>query len=248
MKKYFQAPWSLKEVILIITSSAILILLSAIVLHLTAINEIIETSKYRSLMLIGLFLLQWLLIIAPMLGISMYKQKHRLKWGDLGFKKISPVKTLGLVAWGYLIFLSVTLIISLIILYTGVQIPGYQVQEQILPIFGTDLVSLIIAGSIIVVIAPIIEEIYFRGFLLRALSDKFGIIYGSIISAAIFATLHLQFQSIIPLFVLGLIINSLVIKSKSLWPAISFHILNNAIAFTLRVLILKEIISLESIV
>lgn len=246
MKKYFQAPWSLKEIIGALAASTILLAIFGFALSMGDIKQVVEESNYRSLILMGLFLLQWVLIITPMLIVTL--RKHKIKWKDFGFKKISLSKNFGLVAWGYLVFLSITFIISLLILFTGIQIPGYQIQEQILPIFGTDLISLIIAGTIIVVIAPIIEEIFFRGVLLRALSNKIGIIYGSIISAAIFAIFHLQFQSIIPIFILGLIMNALVIKSKSIWPAISFHIFNNAIAFTLRVLIIKEVISLESIV
>ncbi len=91
------------------------------------------------------------------------------------------------------------------------------------------------------------EEVFFRGFLLRAFSNKWGMIYGSIISAALFAILHMQPEVIIPIFILGLIINSIVIKSRSIIPAICFHAFNNAIAFTIEILILKDIIAIEEI-
>ena len=40
----------------------------------------------------------------------------------------------------------------------------------------------------------------------------------------------------------------LVIKSKSIIPAIAFHILNNGIVFAIEILIEKQIISIEKII
>jgi len=246
MKKYFQAPWSLKEVLRIFLISGILMFLVALGLYLSPLRDLIKESSSKSIYLLGVFVLQWGIILVPLLWIT--RKKHKLKWKHFGFKKISPYKTILLIIGGYLMFLGVALIVSIIIIFFNVKIPGYQIQKDIIPLFGNDLLSLIIAGGVIVVLGPIIEEIFFRGFLLRALSNKWGVIYGSIISAAIFAIFHLQPQSIIPIFILGLIINSMVIHSKSIWPAIGFHILNNGIVFIFEVLILKGIIRIDQFI
>lgn len=214
--------------------------------HFFDIKSYIEASEYRSFYLLGLFFVQWILIAAPLLIFTLIK--HKLKWKHFGFKKIGIWKTIKLIISGYLLYLGITFIITSIILYTDLKIPGYQIQERILPLFGDSLTSLVVAGVVIVAIAPFLEEIFFRGFLLRSFSNRWGIFSGSILSAAIFAIFHMQWQSIIPIFILGLIINSLVIKGKSLWPAIFFHAFNNAIAFTIEILILKEVISIGDIV
>jgi len=58
----------------------------------------------------------------------------------------------------------------------------------------------------------------------------------------------MQWQSIIPIFILGLIINRIVINNKSIMPAICFHIFNNAIAFTIQILIIKDFIKFDEMI
>lgn len=246
MKKYFQAPWNTKDIIITILAAAGLLGIAFFGMRYFGIEKLIKDSEYKSLYLLILFVVQWVLIAIPLIILTLIKYKFNRK--TFGLTRTGVWKTIKLVFSGYLLFLGITLVISLIIFYTGWKIPGYQVQERILPLFGDNLVSLIISGVLIIAIAPFIEEIFFRGFLLRSISNKWGIIYGSIISAALFALLHLQPSSIIPIFILGLIINSLVIRSKSIIPAIAFHMFNNAIAFTIEILLLKEIIKIEELV
>lgn len=246
MKKYFQAPWKLKDLFTVVAISGLLIITAAIALGFMGAQEYIENSKYKSLYFLGIFLLQWLVVLIPLFLLTKYR--YKLKWQHFGFKKVGILKTVGMVISSYLLFLGITLIITVIILYTNIHIPGYQVQGEILPLFGESILDLVLAGILIILIAPFVEELIFRGFLLRTIVDKIGVFFGSIISALAFAVLHIPWQSIIPIFILGLIINRLVINSKSLWPAIAFHVFNNAVVFTVEILILKDVISLEELV
>lgn len=245
MKNYFQAPWRIKEVLVILFSSVLLVASALAITGFLDLRAVIEGSSYKSYyVLIGL-LVQWILILAPLIFIT--TRNHGFKFSYFGFAKISFFKGLWKVIEAYLLFIIISIIISILILYTNLKIPGYQVQEDILPLFGDGNINLIIAGIVIVIIAPIAEEFFFRGFLLRSLSNKIGIYYGSIITAFLFAIFHFQWQSIIPIFILGLIINSLVIRTKSIYPAIAFHMLNNGISLLVQVLIANEVISVEKV-
>lgn len=245
MKKYFQAPWSIKELIVIIIFSSTLIFLLTFGLSFLSIEEYLENQRYKSLILIGIFLMEWILALFPLLIYT--AKKHKFKWKHFGFKKIKILPLVGYVLSGFFLYFGIIFIISAFILYNDIQIPGFKLQESPIPIFGIDNLGLIVAGITIIGIAPIIEELLFRGFLLRTLSDKIGIYWGSIISALLFSALHIPWSSFIPIFIIGLIINSIVIRSKSLWPAIAFHIFNNAIAFTVQILILKDVINVRQI-
>ncbi len=243
MKKYFQAPWSLKD-IGIITGS--IILLTAIVLGILYFLPFrISANTPKSLYVLIIFLLQWVLIFAPLLFWT--HRKHHLKWGNFGFEKIGILKALGFIISAYFLYLGINFIISIIIIYWNLKIPGFQIQESIFELFGKDIFSIIMSGIMVVLIAPFVEEIFFRGFLLRTMCNKAGNIFGSVITAVVFTLLHFPWQSFIPIFILGLIINSVVIKSKSIWPAIGFHILNNGTAFTILLLMEKGIISLDKL-
>jgi len=246
MKKYFSSPWSIKDLITVTLISATLLALTLLVFEQFSIKQTLEKSTYSSLYLLGLFLLQWVIAIVPFLVLTIIK--HKFSWKDLGFIPIKISEIIKYILGGYLIWIVITFIMTMIILYTGLKIPGYQVQQDILPFFGDGIVNLVVAGLVIVIIAPLLEEVFFRGFILRTLSNNLGIFTGSILSAAIFAIFHFQLETILPIFILGLIINRMVIKSKSILPAIGFHVFNNALAFTIELLILKEVIKIEEII
>ena len=192
-----------------------------------------------------MFIAQWALILAPLLVITGMKHSNDLK--NYGFKRIGVFKTMRLVLGGYLKYIGIIFILSILVLYSNLKIPGFQAQESIIPVFGEDTISIIVAGVIAVVVAPLVEEIFFRGFVLRSLSNKWGIVVGNITTAAIFAVFHMQWQNIIPIFILGLIINSTVIRSKSIVPAIAFHAFNNAVAFVVSILMIKDVIPIEKL-
>ncbi|MBI5753904.1 CPBP family intramembrane metalloprotease [Candidatus Peregrinibacteria bacterium] len=160
---------------------------------------------------------------------------------SLGFNKIKPLKALGIAVVAYIFYLAVNIFILITLLYFNWKIPGYELQPSIIKLFGNGTINVIGAGIISILVTPILEEIFFRGFLLRILCNKLGIIIGSLITAVAFGFLHFPWQAIIPSFVFGLILNAIVIRSRSIWPAIAFHILNNAIVFAFLLLIEKRL-------
>ena len=80
-------------------------------------------------------------------------------------------------------------------------------------------------------LAPFFEEIIFRGVLLPTLSRDFGIIWGIIVSAFIFALAHLSIGEMPPLFVLGLGLGITRVASGSLLSSVIMHSLWNGFTF-----------------
>ena len=81
------------------------------------------------------------------------------------------------------------------------------------------------------ILAPLFEEIIFRGILLPILSRDFGIISGISISAFIFALAHLSISEMPPLFVLGIGLGITRIVSGSLLSSVFMHSLWNGLTF-----------------
>lgn len=81
-----------------------------------------------------------------------------------------------------------------------------------------------------VIAAPISEEVFFRGFVFSGLV-KWGFLPAAALSAALFTVAHLDFGSLIPFFVIGLIMAWLYWSRGSLWDSIVFHFLFNFISF-----------------
>lgn len=246
MRKYFQAPWGISELLKALITSITLVAIWQLLEFYLGFKDIFEKSQFKTLITLATFAVQWIIFFLPLLLIGSGWKKF--KWESFALKRYGILKTVILLLKGFVFYIGITILITIVILYFNVKIPGYQVQSSIFKYFENDTYSIVITGLLVVIIGPFLEELFFRGFILRTISDRAGIVWGSIISAALFAILHMPWQSIIPIFILGLIINSLVIKSKSLWPALGFHVLNNAIAFTVQLLLLKEIISIETLV
>ena len=80
-------------------------------------------------------------------------------------------------------------------------------------------------------LAPLFEEIIFRGILLPTLSRDFGVISGIIVSAFIFALAHLSLGEMPPLFVLGIGLAITRIASGSLFSSVIMHSLWNGLTF-----------------
>jgi len=76
-------------------------------------------------------------------------------------------------------------------------------------------------------VAPICEEVLFRGFLFAGLTRAMPSPYAAILSAFIFAAAHNDLPSFPVLFCIGLLLAFLRWRTGSLWPGILLHLLNN---------------------
>lgn len=84
-----------------------------------------------------------------------------------------------------------------------------------------------------VLLAPVFEELYFRGLLLNTLLKKMSFRLSVLLSALLFALIHWSWPDFISLFLIGLIYGWMTIKSNSLYPALLAHIIHNALTFWL---------------
>ena len=86
------------------------------------------------------------------------------------------------------------------------------------------------------ILAPILEEILMRGFLLEGLSINYGKIVALLISAALFAMLHFNIAQIVPSFICGVILGLLYFHTGSIFSCILAHMGYNLIAYSVIVL------------
>ncbi|MBS3780210.1 MAG: CPBP family intramembrane metalloprotease [Desulfovermiculus sp.] len=81
-----------------------------------------------------------------------------------------------------------------------------------------------------VIIAPLVEEIFFRGFLFAGLKKRYTWVSAMLISSGLFALLHLSPLAAPLIFLLGLVFAYLYQQSGSIWPAVITHSLVNSLA------------------
>ena len=90
----------------------------------------------------------------------------------------------------------------------------------------------------VVVVAPIIEEFLFRGFLYSQLRRSFLKDWGAVaISSLVWTAIHFQYEVgiLFFLFLFGLFLGYFRIKYNSLQIPVALHALNNLIAFILTI-------------
>jgi membrane protease YdiL (CAAX protease family) len=78
-------------------------------------------------------------------------------------------------------------------------------------------------------LGPVVEEVFFRGFLYGALRKHVGIIGGVVISALLFALLHANLASFFPILALGALLAYLYEKTGSLTASITVHVAHNTL-------------------
>ena len=96
--------------------------------------------------------------------------------------------------------------------------------------------AVILLGFVMLILMPVGEEILFRGIAYISLAGRFGQTKGMLLSALLFAVLHGCIRSFVPLvlgmipiFLMGLTLVWLFVRTKSLIPCIITHSLVNLI-------------------
>jgi sodium transport system permease protein len=89
------------------------------------------------------------------------------------------------------------------------------------------------------IVPALAEELFFRGFLLRALEAKLSQIYVVGITGVAFALFHvlspggLLIERLLPALLLGMVLGILAARSGSVWPGVLLHALNNGVLLAL---------------
>lgn len=95
-------------------------------------------------------------------------------------------------------------------------------------------VALALVLVLVTVVAPLAEEICFRGYFFGALRNWHGVWPAAIITGAVFGAVHLGSSPagfVVPLAFFGMCLCLLYDRTKSLYPGIVTHALNNSVAF-----------------
>lgn len=81
----------------------------------------------------------------------------------------------------------------------------------------------------VTLLAPLGEEVLFRGYFLRVLRARYGTVSALLLTSAVFAAMHLNPASFLALLALGLLFGLLRMASGSLVPALVGHAVQNGL-------------------
>jgi hypothetical protein len=160
-----------------------------------------------------------LIFIVPTLIILAVR---RANIGLLGYRRFSA-GFLGIGCGLVTVSYCVTIINNIIFLRLGQSVQSDQIARILATLSSP--VPFIFAA---VIVAPIVEESFFRGFLFAGFRQRYGYQAAALLSSAIFAAVHLQLAVLIPTFMLGYIFSYLYQKTNSILPGMLLHFLVNA--------------------
>ncbi len=154
----------------------------------------------------------------------------RLRTGfeALGFRKFRIWQALAALVLGMLTIFLASIAYSAIVqaLHLPLQTNADVLAERAAAEPWTTVATLLAA----VIIAPFCEEVFFRGFLFQGLRLRINVWAAVVLSTVLFALAHGDLGSLTLLLVIGLLLAILRWKTRSLWPGIVLHMLNNGLA------------------
>lgn len=109
-------------------------------------------------------------------------------------------------------------------------------QTLVTDIKEEDTLGVLIAwGLLICVLAPIVEEFFFRGFMFTVFARRLGALWGAVLTGVVFGLGHAPAAPIqlIALGAFGVGLCLLYWRTQSIIPCMALHALNNSITFGL---------------
>ena len=176
---------------------------------------------------VGTFLLDGSLVAAALLFASFVRKPRA--W-HFGLRRAPFWPAVGWAALGMFSFYVLVAVYSVLL--------DPQVQQDVAKDLGADdsTIGLIAAGFMIICVAPFCEEFFFRGFFYGALRTKFPVIVAALIDGAVFGLIHYEGGNdglliVPPLALLGFTFCLVYERTRSLYPVIALHSINNSIAY-----------------
>jgi uncharacterized protein len=236
-----EASWRLPDVIRII----ILFVFISYVINIgyTFFGKIINVGELDSISLMATnAILSYIIIVSLLFYFVTDKYKNKFKALGLYFSNFFKNAFLGIAGYVATVPLLILVIFSVMAISTHLK---YSPEPQpLLDALWVEERRYLLAFLIFIIclVGPVIEELFFRGFVYTALRRKISAPVAILTSAVFFAWLHMTLIGFFPILMLGLLLAYLYEKSRTLVPSIIVHIVHNT-AIVLFIYSLRGLIS-----
>jgi membrane protease YdiL (CAAX protease family) len=92
-------------------------------------------------------------------------------------------------------------------------------------------IGIVLGAFAFVIVAPVAEELFFRGGLFAAYRVRLGPIAMPLVSGLVFGALHLEPRALPVLALLGVLLGAIYERTGSIYPGMLLHATNNGLAF-----------------
>jgi membrane protease YdiL (CAAX protease family) len=152
--------------------------------------------------------------------------------GDVGMGRLPHIRDAGLTLVAFVVYMVASV---MFIQFAALIVPGFNVdQEQ--DIIFTQLTAssdYIVAFITLVIVAPLAEEVLFRGYLYSKMRRVASVWVSTIAISLLFGYVHGQWNVGVDVFALSLVACWLREYTGTLWAGLFLHMLKNGLAFYL---------------
>ena len=217
-------PWTLRDVIVASVLFFPIGVGGSFALGLGLARTGLVTDGVLAIILGSVLLPVALLAAAWVFGI----RRYGVSLDMLGFRRTSHTA----IAWLPLVALSIGLFATAVyaLVVEGLGIDILVPDQGLEKIAALDGIAMLPIFAIVGLLAPFAEEVFFRGFLLAALAPMIGGLRGAVVSAAIFSAAHMHVGTLFPIFVMGMLLAWLYLRTGSIWPSFVAHAAQNLLA------------------
>jgi membrane protease YdiL (CAAX protease family) len=183
----------------------------------------------------------WTLVVVNSAGfLSVAVLGWRFSRAPLGevfpFRPFSPSLLPPLVFLAPALMVALGLVVRLVLLLpSGNALEGWMEEfaELVAEMFRNQPFATFVA---VVIVAPVTEEIFFRGLLLRGFLKRYSPAKAIVVSTLLFSLAHLSPAQLAATIGLGLYLGWLYHRTRNLWLPILAHAANNGLAYILAAL------------
>ncbi|HEY0603706.1 MAG TPA: type II CAAX endopeptidase family protein [Herpetosiphonaceae bacterium] len=229
--------WTLRDLIMVgllttaLGAALLLVILLPSALGVDLIRDLLTSRPLAVTMVIG----GLGYLIAMIATYAIIVRRKRGSWREIGFRAPPLVALLltPVIFFGQLILLAIVNAILQSIIGT---FENPQVDALTDPA-GFSWLNFGLVFLVGAIIAPIVEEMLFRGLLYQWLRNHTGAVGAILLSGAIFSVVHVYPVILLPLFVVGVVLAAVFEWTRSLWITITLHFFQNALAISVLFLL-----------
>ncbi|MBM3210281.1 CPBP family intramembrane metalloprotease [Candidatus Saccharibacteria bacterium] len=168
--------------------------------------------------------------LALLIGGPKLSRLDATTWREMGISGLPQWRDILLTPPAIIIYFILT---TVLIALVSLSVPGFDIsQQQTLPFEAlSGRTDMLIGFIALVIIAPIAEELIFRGYLFAKLRRYLSFWPVALVVSAVFGLLHGQWNVALDTFALSMVMCVFREKTNSLWIPILMHMTKNGIAF-----------------
>jgi membrane protease YdiL (CAAX protease family) len=189
-----------------------------------------EPGESPTAIIVGTLLLNGSLVAVALLFASFVRRPRA--W-HFGLRRTPFWPAVGWAALGMFTFYVCVAVYSVVV--------QPDVEQTVAEDLGADesTFGLVAAGFMIICVAPFGEEFFFRGFFYGALRTRFSVAAAAIIDGLVFGLIHFEggidgLLIVPPLALLGVVFCLVYEQTRSLYPVVALHSINNSIAYSVE--------------